>query len=139
MKRIQNPSLFAALLAASLPAQTPSQAASTARPALVIIYPTAKLSVTSAGITVTGTTKDKVGVTNVLYQLNKTSKGSYTFTRDSPVGGLFVMHTTSPSDEAGTVVYCIVTFSAARAGTWFQTTVPRSGAEGIDFGTFTVQ
>ncbi|MGA2657807.1 MAG: hypothetical protein ABSH34_09840 [Verrucomicrobiota bacterium] len=70
MKRIQDPSMFAALLAASLLAQTPSQASPPTRPTLVITSPTAKLSATNAAITVTGTTKDKVAVTNVWYQLN---------------------------------------------------------------------
>jgi hypothetical protein len=70
MKRIQNPSIFAASLAASLLLQVASAAVAATGPTLAITYPKAKLSVTDAAITVAGTTKDKVEVTNVLYQLN---------------------------------------------------------------------
>jgi hypothetical protein len=61
--------MFAALLAASLLFQTPNRAGATG-PTLVITYPTAKVSATNAAITVSGTTKDKVAVTNVMCQLN---------------------------------------------------------------------
>ena len=61
--------MFAALLAVSLLFQTPNRAGATG-PTLVITYPTAKVSVTNAAITVSGTTKDKVAVTNVMCQLN---------------------------------------------------------------------
>ena len=64
--------MFAALLAASLLAQTSNHAAAATRPTLDITYPKAKHTVTNAAMTVSGKTKDKVAVTNVLYQLNGT-------------------------------------------------------------------
>jgi hypothetical protein len=67
---MQNPSTFAALLTASLLIPAPYLGAATARPTLVITYPTAKVVATKAQLTVTGKTMDKVAVTNVLYQLN---------------------------------------------------------------------
>lgn len=70
MKRMQNPSIFAALLAASLLTQAPDQAAAATRPTLIITYPTANLSVTNSALTVSGKASDKAGVTNVFYQLN---------------------------------------------------------------------
>jgi hypothetical protein len=70
MKRIQNPSVFAALLTVLLLIQVPSQAATATRPVLIISYPTLNLSVSNATITVSGKTSDKVAVKNVFYQLN---------------------------------------------------------------------
>ncbi len=55
------------------------------------------------------------------------SSGNYTFTSYSPVGALLVMDVTSPSTDAGAVNYVVVTFSSAKAGTYFSVTVNPAG------------
>jgi hypothetical protein len=69
------------------------------------------------------------------------SEGSYTYLRYSPVGGLVKMDYTSPTDMAGTVGYIIVTYSASKAGSYFETFIPPGSSTGTgqtDHGTFTV-
>ncbi|MGO8674989.1 MAG: Ig-like domain-containing protein [Limisphaerales bacterium] len=66
------------------------------------------------------------------------SKGTYTFTRTSPVGGLLTLDFTSPPDVAGGVGYNIITYSAAKAGYWFQAFIPIGSTQAAnDFGSFT--
>jgi len=68
----------------------------------------------------------------------KSSSGTYTFTSYSPVGALLVLTWTSPTSRAGDVDYVVVTFSAAKAGTYFGETVNSTGGTSTSSGTFTL-
>jgi hypothetical protein len=79
------------------------------------------------------------GFTNTLSASGIVSAGTYTYTRYSPVGGLLKIDFISPETVAGDTAYDIITFSAAKAGSWFQAFVPQDGGtEEIDYGTFTI-
>ncbi len=72
-------------------------------------------------------------------QPGQTPSGTYTFTRYSPVGALLQLNVTSPSDQAGTVHYVVLTFSTAKTGSYFSITYDSPGAEPYtDSGTFTL-
>jgi len=90
-------------------------------------------AVVFAATTLAVTTKSSAGT--------EVSKGAYTYLRYSPVGGLVTIDYTSPTNLVGTVGYVIVTYSAPKAGSYFEAFVsPGSGTGTLetDYGTFTM-